>query len=156
MVPVVSTAHPRMICAAGHLLRPSKGREPTNQLCPRPTIDRGARCSGARPLGPLGLCPQKKYWVGRFSAPGRSQGTSSDTNHTWVSSTHHWYRLYGLRRSRKNLQVWKIFCYVFPHKPFCLGGYILRSICLSSFVLVQNLEIGSIYLPGESLCLAST
>ena len=32
MVPVVSTAHPRMICAAGHLLRPSKGREPTNSV----------------------------------------------------------------------------------------------------------------------------
>ena len=29
MVPVVSTAHPRMICAAGRLPRPPRGREPT-------------------------------------------------------------------------------------------------------------------------------
>ena len=32
MVPVVSTAHPRMICAAGHLLSPSRSREPTNSV----------------------------------------------------------------------------------------------------------------------------
>ena len=30
MVPVVSTAHPRVICAAGRLLRPPRGREPAN------------------------------------------------------------------------------------------------------------------------------
>ena len=44
---------------------------------------------------------RKKNGDGRFSAPGRSQETSSGTNHTWASSTQHWDRLYGLRRSRE-------------------------------------------------------